>query len=81
MEVALHPRARKTASRLQREATEVAAAIALVAGRSDYRVLLCGLHYGGRLAASCAGEAAAAGVRLETIRRDGRGIDIRVCRV
>ncbi|HEY6057612.1 MAG TPA: hypothetical protein VIV06_06230 [Candidatus Limnocylindrales bacterium] len=78
--VVLDPQPRRVNWRLQRERTEVEAAILLVAGSTHYRVLLCGLQYGGRLAASCAGRAAAGGVLLETVPRDGHGIDIRVRR-
>lgn len=78
--VTLQPRSPRSGTRLQREAMEVEAAIAFVAARSGDRVLLCGLRYGGRLAASCAQQAAAAGVCLEPVRRDGSGIDIRVRR-
>jgi len=81
MDAALSVRPSRPGARLQRETTEVQAAIALVAARSGDRVLLCGLRYGGRLAASCAGRAAAAGVRLEPLRTPGNGVDIRVCRV
>jgi len=67
-------------ARLRREAAELEAAIALVAARSQYRIVLCGLRYGGQLAAARAAEAAAAGVRLEPVRRDQSTFDIRVCR-
>jgi hypothetical protein len=79
-EVAVGSRTRGRATRLQREATEVEAAIALVAHGAQYRVLLCGLRYGGPLAASLTAQAAAAGVCLEPVRRDRSMIDIRVRR-
>jgi predicted esterase YcpF (UPF0227 family) len=79
-EAAVDLRVRTRPSRMECEAAEVEAAIALVAGRSDYRVLLCGLRYGGQLAASLTLRAAAAGVRLEPMPRIRNAIDIRVCR-
>jgi hypothetical protein len=78
-EVALESQAHARLSRLEREAIEVEAAIALVAQGAQYRVLLCGLRYGGQLAASRAARAAAAGVHLETVRRSESTIEIRVC--
>lgn len=67
-------------TRLQREALEVEAAIALVAGGSHYRVMLCGLRHGGRLVVAMAAEAAAVGVQLEPLGRDRNITDIRVHR-
>jgi hypothetical protein len=78
--IAIGSRARTSPSRLQREANEVEAAIALVAGRSQLGVMLCGLRHGGRLAAVYAARAAAAGVHLEPVRRDRRIVDIRFSR-
>jgi len=55
---------------------EIRAAIALVAGRPGYRVLLCGMAMTPRLVADFDGFAAGAGVVLERRIREGGGLDV-----
>lgn len=55
---------------------EVRAAISFVAGRPDYRILVCGMATDARLVAGLDELAASFGVVLERRIREGGGLDV-----
>ena len=57
-------------------AMEVRAAISFVAGRPDYRIILCGMATDAHLVASLDELAASVGVVLERRIREGGGLDV-----